>query len=272
MPLKPRTMEWSVLECDINNSADLFVPPGERVAGAKDRALSDEPGVIRIPDELELRIGTRPTVVRLLDLYAEAGRKPPIGVKIYREFDIWVVVHAVSAIKRSGPAVLRSLEYVGVFDDARVATEDLFPSQRYRELASVEIGSEVEVGAEGEIELPSTPLDFADWTPWANGGVKAAANVEMKGAVRLRLAVRTSLVEAVGRKSGRCQWVLHPNNGPLWGDHLLVQTVRVPHGAVPIKMIVHVRAELQDWYQIGSWTKAKPFLESMPVELQLAPQ
>src|SRR4051812_41720629 len=116
MVLKDRTMEWGTMELDLNRSADLFVPPGERVAGAVHRAETGEPGVIRLPHELELRIGTRPTVVRLLDLYEESGRKPPSGLKIYRDFDIWTVIHAVSAIKRSGPALLRSLEYIGVFD------------------------------------------------------------------------------------------------------------------------------------------------------------
>lgn len=277
MPLRAIAADWDLewIPVDRERSSEVLAPPGERYAGAQDRADAGI-GRVDIPDEVSLRVASRPAVYQLKELISElpAEVAPTAALKIYRKHDIWVVVHGVAVEKRSGPARVLSFEYQGELCDESAATVDLFPSQRFETVATVVAEPEIEIGAEGEIGLsgPETSVSAKE-VNWCRGRVKAKGGGTLKALLKLRLVRRKPVIEATGRRSSEWHWAFSENaDQPLLGDHVLVQTIRVPKGSKSIRARAWIGAEVVDWYSLPRWASATPFIWSKPIEFELSPQ
>src|SRR5687767_13560974 len=91
-----------------------------------------EPGEEIDYRRLKISVGNRPLSWRLRSLFKKAGKVLPKGMQLYREWDVWMIAHAISISDRGEFAtllnsVVDAVGYEAEFDPALVATVGLHP-------------------------------------------------------------------------------------------------------------------------------------------------
>jgi hypothetical protein len=256
------------IDTDEPSYRELLPPDQRERLGAADRATSPEAGLLQIENELEIRIGDRPQVYRLADLYKQGhqGAAPnPNLLPIWDEYEFWVIVHAVGAMKRHGPATIRSLGYQMSFTNGCAATVGMQPDSLSVENFTVRVA----LGAEGDVELPGATIPLGGGATTLAPSIRLSYSSETKLVGKLEFGVRTRVISTVGLCRSGCEWRFQRSGSKdHFGDHLIVQTIKVLPGTPSVSFTARAYAQLTDWWE---WTRAPRLIWTRELTLVCSP-
>jgi len=204
---------------------DLYRSPHDKSFGPK----SAGGGAAVAASGVEVRLGNRPVARNLGRLYELGHKQMPNGLAVFDAYELWLITHAVSAIRKGGSATVRALGYEAVFDEREVCTIDLLPPTRFR--TWLQASAELDLGAEGNLELPDQALTLLPLETLLGGGARLRLSSAVNVIGRFSCNLLSPVVTAVGCQQSRCEWWFEPDGDkPLLGDQLMVQTVLVHPG------------------------------------------
>jgi len=165
------------------------------------------------------RAADRPIAYSVSALFERLGNPVPDSTKLYERFELWLVPHRVSIIRRSGYAEATSVGIeVSYKNDGRTCSiVSLFPSFEYIEHGSVDLNVQARMSATGEIEpvldLPATALLGTK----VKCGASLQTSVGSGLSLRLAASVSTPSLSSVGIGASQCEWRLDKDKIPLFG-------------------------------------------------------
>lgn len=185
---------------------------------------------------LKISIGNRPVCWRLRSFFKKASKVLPKGMKLYRNWDVWMIAHAVSVADRGEFAtllngVVDAVGYEAEFDRALASTVGLLPEPT----AVRNVGGSFEVvaniGLNGSIatseNLEETIEELS--LPVAGGAnLGFSASTEFVG--KLRFNVWTPQLVTTGICDSRAEWMFNRIDAPLRNSQVMFQTLLVPAG------------------------------------------
>lgn len=194
----------------------------------------DAPTVLGI----KVRLGNEPIVKNLEKLYQYSPKAIPSDLKVlFEKKDIYLIVHAISAIRLSGSAKVDELQYNAEVLEKGAQTIDLLPNTLFKELATVNLGLEGAISGNGNFSaaLPATLTQTLLPHQIALGaGMEIQLSSDASFVGKFTYSLKFPVIQSAGISSNFCTWVLNPQDKPLLGDQLLVQTIAVPKGTKKI--------------------------------------
>jgi len=185
-----------------------------------------------------LRLGNTPIVKDLKKLYEYSDKVIPADLQVlFEKKDIYLIVHAISAIRLSGSAKVDELQYNAEIIEKGAQTIDLLPNTSFKELATLNLGFEGALSGNGNfsatlpVSLTQTLLPD-EITLGADMKIQLSSNANFVG--KFTYSLKFPVIQAAGVSSNFCTWVLNPQDKPLLGDQLLIQTVAISKGAEKI--------------------------------------
>jgi hypothetical protein len=184
--------------------------------------------------QLKVSVGNRPLCWRVRNLFRHAGKVLPKGMKLYRDWDVWMIAHAVSVSDQGAFAtllnsVVDAVGYEAEFNPALVATVGLQPEPAVVRNVGGSFQVAVNLGLDGS--MPSTDgesLCDIGVPLVAGASVGFSTKTEMFG--RLTFGVWTPKIVTTGICSCRCEWLFNRTEAPLRNSQTMFQTVLVPAG------------------------------------------
>lgn len=211
---------------DFNASLDL-----DETMGYARIMPEEKPGEIL---GIRIGLGNEPIVKNLKKLYSYSSKTIPADLQVlFEKKDIYLIVHAISAIRLSGSAKVDELQYHAEFVEKGPQTIDLLPNTSFKEVIKVGLGFEGAISGGGNFstsipsELTKTILP-QEITLGADMKVQLSSNANFVG--KFTYSLKFPFIQSAGISSNFCTWVLNPKDQPLLGDQLLIQTVAVPKG------------------------------------------
>lgn len=194
-------------------------------------ALEKEPEL----QGIRVRLANNPIVHNLQKLMELAGKEltPELQLQ-FQTNDIYLITHAIGVIRLSGKAKVVELQYnAEIINLDNAKTIDLLPKTRFADKFKIETGLSGTVKAAGNFsaEIPEDLKNSLSGTNLALGGdmeLELSTNAKFVG--KVKYSIQLPVVQSSGVASNRCTWILKPDENPLLGDQLLVQTVTVPKG------------------------------------------
>lgn len=186
---------------------------------------------------ITVRIGLRPIVRSLRELYEKAGKELPGDLQVFNSFRLWMITHVVSVVRERGMKDVSGLSYEAQFPpEPRVTTLQVLPQTRF--IKKVEGGIttdwvfDVGLGVNGQIAPPAAVTELLEQADFISAGGEAKAKLNISNKLHLvgnlSFAVLTPLIAAVGVGGDYCRWDFTKDKVPLIGDHLMVQILLVP--------------------------------------------
>jgi hypothetical protein len=172
----------------------------------------------------------------LRNFFKASGKVLPKNLKLYRDWDVWMIAHAVSIADRGEfttllNSVVDAIGYEAEFDRALATTVGLMPEP----VVVRNVGGTFEVcanlGLDGSVAAPNI-LEKAIGNiglPVA-GGAKLEVSSQTEFVGRLNFGVWTPNVVATGICSSKCEWLFYRADAPLRNSQVMFQTVLVPAG------------------------------------------
>lgn len=195
------------------------------------------------PDEflgIKVRIGQSPIVTdirKLLKLRSEV-LAPEMELLLGNK-DLYTVVHAIGVRRLQGKAKVEELQYESeVVDVPTAQTRDLLPNNKFKEVIRVDAKLESGLSASGNFsaeipaELMGALIPNKSYSLGGDINLELAAESTFIG--KISCSVKLPITIAAGVGSNTASWVLNPDENPLLGDQLLVQTIAVPRGTKSI--------------------------------------
>lgn len=187
---------------------------------------------------LAVRLGNSPIVKDLKKLYEYSDKSIPADLKIlFEKKDIYLIVHMIGAVRLSGSAKVEELQYNAEIIEEGVQTIDLLPNTSFKEVASITFGFEGSLSGSGNFSaaLPASLTQALLEQEITLGGdmkIQLSSNTNFVG--KFTYSLKFPVIQSTGIASNFCTWILNPQNNPLLGDQLLIQTVAVPKGTQKI--------------------------------------
>lgn len=185
---------------------------------------------------LKISIGNRPVCWRLRSFFRAAGKAIPKGMKLYRNWDVWMVAHAVSVADRGEFAtllngVVDSVGYEAEFDSALATTVGLLPEPAVVRNIGGSFEVTADVGLNGSFATPDgLMLAATELSLPVAGGAKLGLSANMELVGRLNFGIWTPKIVATGVCSSRCEWLFNRIEAPLRNSQVMFQTILVPAG------------------------------------------
>jgi hypothetical protein len=180
-----------------------------------------------------LRLGNEPIVKDLKKLYTYSGKNiPPELLVIFEKKDIYIVAHMIGAVRLKGTAKVEELQYNAEIIDLKGAqTIDLLPNTTFKQLASVSLGYEGSLSGSGNFSasIPTTLTQALLEQEITLGGemkIQLSSNTNFVG--KFTYSWKFPVIQSTGIASNFCTWILNPQDKPLLGDQILIQTIAVP--------------------------------------------
>jgi hypothetical protein len=194
-----------------------------------------------VPQELgiSLRLGNAPIVKDLKKLMDFSGKSlPPDLQVIFEEKNIYIIVHMIGAIRLKGSAKVDELQYnAEIINSTGAQTLDLLPNTTFKELLNINIGFQGSISANGNFSA-SIPPELIETLASTNVTLGGDMNIQLSTdsnfVGKFTYSLKFPVVQSLGIASTSCTWILNPQNVPLLGDQLLVQTIAVPKGTEKI--------------------------------------
>jgi hypothetical protein len=168
-------------------------------------------------DEFVVRCAKEPIGLRLRHIFEQLGKPLPADYALYKAFDVWLIPHRVSILRRRGLAepvsVGISVEYV--HGEKTCSIVSLIPEQQFirRGQIATEIGIKGRLSISGEAQ-PSE--DTANLDPHIPAGtLQFGLTAGGEVGFQLSASVCSPIVAAVGKGNSRCEWVFHKQDVPL---------------------------------------------------------
>lgn len=221
-----------------------------------DEPLSQTPlgGETQIEEKnITVRIGQRPIVRSLRELYEKANKELPPDLQVFNSFRLWMITHVVSVVRERGLRGISHVSYEVQFPpEPRVTTVQVLPQTRF--IKKIEGGIktdwvvDVGLGVTGQIAPPAAITELLEQADFisVNGEVKAKIDISNKIHLvgNLSFAVVTPLIAAVGVGGDYCRWDFSKDKVPLIGDHLMVQILLVPKHVYELEFEARVAATI----------------------------
>jgi hypothetical protein len=184
---------------------------------------------------IRVRLANNPIVYNLKKLMELAGKEltPELQLQ-FQTNDIYLITHAIGVIRISGKTKVVELQYnAEIINIENAKTIDLFPKTRFVDRFKIESGLSGSVKAAGNFsaEIPEELKNSLSGTNLTLGGdmeLELSTNTKFVG--KVNYSIQLPVVQSSGVASNHCTWILKPDENPLLGDQLLVQTVSVPKG------------------------------------------
>lgn len=184
-------------------AAELNISPPDLGSESQRRGLSAE-------------VNNRPIAIRYKDLCESTGIVSAEFSALARRFEVYLVPHAVSVIRRSGFSEITTfgmeIEYLA--DEHTCSILGLFPNSKWTTWG--EIGAAAK--ADGEAGLAGGGSDGWISLDAAELRVRAQANGNL--GIRWAEKVITPEISATGIGSSRCEWQFEKRDEPLFGRDL----------------------------------------------------
>ncbi|WP_293957374.1 MULTISPECIES: hypothetical protein [unclassified Sphingobacterium] len=216
---------------------------------------SDIIGLEKEPELLgvKTRIGNCPIVYNLQQLFDLAQKKLPPELEVqFQTNNIYLITHAVGVIRTKGSSQVVELQYnAEITSSLESKTIDLFPKTKVIDRFAIESGLSGTVMAAGNFsaEVPDELKNSLSGTSLTLGGelnLELSTNTKFVG--KINYNIKLPIVQSSGIASNKCTWVLKPDENPLLGDQLLIQTIAVPKKVktlnYSVKALVKIR---QGW-------------------------
>jgi len=248
MKIKPLGQSASVqIELSAKNSisSHLAVPVLQRQLGEKPDIKAGN---------VEIRIGTRPTVRDLGSLYQATGRAIPAEMQdLFTGFKVLLLTHSVGVLREPGNKDIKSLEFEVSFPGPpRITIIDLFPSSKFVQNAGATLGTdfnvEAGVGLNGRLSTPPQITELLSQVDdmALDGKLNCKLQLTNKAGfvAKFSYSVLTPLIQAVGVGDMYSHWVMDKKIGPMVGDFIFSQTILAPKNSSGRKFKVRVSASL----------------------------
>lgn len=184
---------------------------------------------------LSIRVGDRPFCRNLRKLYKLSHRELPPDLAVFDKYDIWLVCHAIGALRKQNDAVVVGLGYEADFSASpQLLTVDLLPQTKFNTVLDGALSNSLELRAEGNAQIPQAAQSLLEQCEFLGLDAKLQLSGEAKCVGRITFKVMTPLIQAVGKGSARCQWLFEQDAEPLLGDQVMLQTVLVPRNTSDI--------------------------------------
>jgi hypothetical protein len=185
---------------------------------------------------LKVSIGNRPVSWRLRSFFQKAGKILPKGMKLYRDWDVWMIAHAVSVADRGEFAtllngVVDSVGYEAEFDRALATTVGLLPDPAVVRNVGGRFEVTANVGLNGSVATPENLEEtIGELNLPVAGGAKLGFSTSTEFVGRLSFGVWTPKVVTSGICSSRGEWMFNRIEAPLRNSQVMFQTLLVPAG------------------------------------------
>jgi hypothetical protein len=185
---------------------------------------------------LKVSVGDRPLCWRVRNLFKYAGKIIPKGMQLYRDWDVWMIAHAISVSDRGEFATLQNsvvdaVGYEAEFSSSLVATVGLQPEPAVVRSVGGSLQVAVDLGLDGTTK-PSLgegeEMDGLRMPLVGGASIGFSAKTEMFG--RLTFGVWTPKIVTAGICSCRAEWLFNRIDAPLRNSQVMFQTVLVPAG------------------------------------------
>lgn len=202
---------------------------------------------------IEARIGQRPIVRSLRELYEKANKELPPDLQVFSSFRLWMITHVISVVRKRGMRDISHLSYEVQFpSEPRVTTVQVMPQTQF--IKKIEGGVktnwivDVGLGVNGQVAPPAAVTELLEQTDFISFGGEAKANINFSNKLylvgNLSFAVVTPLIAAVGVGGDYCRWDFTKDDLPLVGDHLMVQILLVPKHDYELQFQARVSATI----------------------------
>ncbi len=162
-------------------------------------------------------IGDQPIGLRLRSVFEQLEKPVPPELALYRMFEVWLIPHRFSLIRRRGLAEPTSigLEIKYDHDDTTCSVIALIPNPVMRRYGEVSVGFNFtgSVSTTGEFAPALASLEPVLNVGSLGFGVKADGGVGFE----YRATIALPVVAAVGIGGSRCEWRLDRQEEPLFG-------------------------------------------------------
>lgn len=173
-------------------------------------------------DGFYANLGDQPIAFLLSDLYTAANQPIPAEYDKYRAYELWLVPHRVSIIRRRGRAEVTSVGIEVKYETGgkTCCVEALIPHHQFIDRGSLSI--RVKLGGKGEIASGvGFPIgDTIEIPGLGRAGLAAHACACGEAGVMLSASVATPAVQAVGIGSSSCEWGFNLDTKFLYGQDI----------------------------------------------------
>jgi hypothetical protein len=199
---------------------ELLIPPSQRKFG-------DTPDITF--RSIRIRIGERPIVIDLWQLYHDSDREVPKELEVFQAYEVWMIAYAISAIDEPAFTKVDRLGYRTRFANCPRATIiDLFPQSEFITTTRGELTALADIGVEGDFGTADGAAGilkaFVPQIPRASLAVSA----KMQVSARVAAKVVTPHITAIGFGDRGGEWLIKRHQKPLVGDHIFLQTIMLP--------------------------------------------
>lgn len=199
-----------------------------------ERSLFD-PDKIKQKLGIALRLGNSPIVKNLQKLFEYSGKTLTPDLRtLFDKKDLYIIVHMIGAIRLNGSAKVDQLQYnAEIIDVDEAQTIDLLPNTSFKELVKINLGCEGTINGNGNFSasIPTTlTQSLLDKEIGLGGDMKIQLSTNANFIGKFTYSLKFPLIQSTGIASNFCTWVLNPQEKPLLGDQLLIQTLAVPKG------------------------------------------
>jgi len=183
---------------------------------------------------LKISLGNRPVSWRLRSFFKKAGKILPKNMKLYRDWDVWMIAHAVSVADRGEFATLLSsvvdaVGYEAEFDHAMARTVGLLPEPVMVRNVGGNFEVTANVGLNGSVAAPEGLAEtIGEFSLPVAGGAKLGFSSSAEFVGRLTFGIWTPRVVATGICSSKCEWLFNRIDAPLRNSQVMFQTILVP--------------------------------------------
>ncbi len=212
-------MEILLTQGDAVNT-DLLVSPLKRDLGTK-ADIEDS--------NFRFRIGRRPLVYNLRNLYQASGRSLPNSLEIFISYDIWLLTHAVSIIKERGFKKVQQFGYQVCFPkDPKVTVIDVLPQTQFITKIGTSFKSETDIKINGQAAITNDLINLLEKVIPLSFGGKLTCSNHANIVARLSFSTISSVVQAAGVGDNESEWIFIKDEKPLLGDQIMTQIILTP--------------------------------------------
>jgi hypothetical protein len=166
-------------------------------------------------DGFGVEIADRPMAFRLESVCRARGVPMPEGFALYaKSFDLWLVPHRVSVVRRNGLSEITSLgiavRYLVEEDPCVVVS--LLPEARFVDAGRLTFAASTDL--HGNLSAVETIDNLG---PVAEGMLRVGVEASLGASLAFELTLVSPIVSAVGKGSSRAEWMFEQKGPPLHG-------------------------------------------------------
>ena len=184
---------------------------------------------------IKIRLGNEPIVRNLFELTQLAGKQlsPELHV-LYKDKELYTITHAIGVLRLKGRAKVSELQYNAEIIDLKGAqTIDLLPNTSFKTIWQLNMNFQggLKAGGKFSAEIPKDLTDkLLDKHISFGGDMEVQLSTDSNFIGKFSCGLKLPVIQAAGEASSSCTWVLNPDENPLLGDQVLIQTIAVPKG------------------------------------------